>query len=48
MRRWNGWGDETIHATIDEGARGFLEQALGLGAPPQDASLAAALAQLPA
>ncbi len=48
MRRWNGWGDESIHATIDEGARGFLEQALGLGAPPQDASLAAALAQLPA
>ena len=48
MRRWNGWGDESIHATIDEGARGFLEQALGLSAPPQDASLAAALAQLPA
>ncbi len=47
MRRWNGWGDESIHATIDEGARRFLEEALGLGAPPQDASLAAALAQLP-
>ncbi|MDL5031583.1 FAD-binding oxidoreductase [Pelomonas sp. APW6] len=47
MRRWNGWGDESIHATIDEGARSFLEEALGLGAPPQDASLAAALAQLP-
>lgn len=48
MRRWNGWGDESIHATIDEGARGFLEEALGSGAPPQDASLAAALARLPA
>lgn len=47
MRRWNGWGDESIHATIDEGARSFLEEALGLGAPPLDASLAAALAQLP-
>lgn len=48
MRRWNGWGEESIHATIDEGARGFLAEALGSGAPPQDASLAAALARLPA
>lgn len=48
MRRWNGWGDESIHATIDGGARSFLEEALGLGAPPRDVHLAAALAQLPA
>lgn len=48
MRRWNGWGDESIQATIDEGARSFLEEALGSGAPPQEVPLAAALARLPA
>lgn len=39
MRRWNGWGDDSIDATIPQGALGFLREAIGPGTPPRDASL---------
>jgi alkyldihydroxyacetonephosphate synthase len=37
MRRWNGWGDDTIELPIGEGALRFLEAKLGPGARPLDA-----------
>ena len=37
MRRWNGWGDESINVPIGEAALRFLEQKLGPGAGPADA-----------
>ncbi len=40
MRRWNGWGDDSIDDPISENALKFLAAALGDGAPPQDADLA--------
>lgn len=47
MRRWNGWGDDTITYPLSAGALEFVREAVGPAAPPQDASLAAVLASLP-
>lgn len=47
MRRWNGWGDETVIYPLSEGARQFLEQKIGPGAPPQDVTLEQVIAQVP-
>jgi alkyldihydroxyacetonephosphate synthase len=38
MRRWNGWGDDTIDMRIGEGALRFLEARLGPGTGPHDAA----------
>ncbi|ALK98033.1 FAD-linked oxidase [Massilia sp. WF1] len=46
MRRWNGWGDDTIEVPVGEGALHLLEQALGPGAAPRDATFEAVCAQL--
>lgn len=46
MRRWNGWGDDTIEVPIGEGALRFLEQKLGPGSVPRDAAFEAVCAQL--
>ena len=40
MRRWNGWGDDTISPHLPGSATHFLEQLLGPGKPPHDATLA--------
>jgi alkyldihydroxyacetonephosphate synthase len=48
MRRWNGWGDDTVTYPLHEGARGFLEAAVGSGTPPQDATLEEVMARVPA
>jgi alkyldihydroxyacetonephosphate synthase len=48
MRRWNGWGDDTIDFALGEQALGFLEQRIGKGAAPVDASFDEACASLPA
>ncbi|MEJ6004951.1 FAD-binding oxidoreductase [Paucibacter sp. AS339] len=47
MRRWNGWGDEGVASALNEGALDFLHAQVGLAEVPQDAALAAALAQIP-
>lgn len=47
MRRWNGWGDESVQAQLPEGALDFLRERMGTASPPRDAELAAVLAQLP-
>ena len=46
MRRWNGWGDDTIEVPIGEGALRFLEEKLGAGTGPRDADFEAVRAQL--
>jgi alkyldihydroxyacetonephosphate synthase len=46
MRRWNGWGDDTIAMQIGEGALRFLEQKLGPGRARSDAAFDAVCAGL--
>jgi len=47
-RRWNGWGDASVHEELKPEARAFLAQAIGAGQPLADATFAAALAQVEA
>jgi alkyldihydroxyacetonephosphate synthase len=47
MRRWNGWGDETIDFPLREEALAFLAQRIGKGSAVRDASFEAACASLP-
>jgi alkyldihydroxyacetonephosphate synthase len=46
MRRWNGWGDESIEVPIGEEAVRFLERKLGRGTGPLDAGFDAVCARL--
>jgi alkyldihydroxyacetonephosphate synthase len=48
MRRWNGWGDDTITYPVPESAVEFLSEAIGPGIPPEDATLAEVVAAVPA
>ncbi len=47
MRRWNGWGDQTLTYPLPPSALCFLEEILGWGTPPQDATLADVLRAVP-
>lgn len=47
MRRWNGWGDETIHYPLPHAVAAVLEQLLGAGQPPRDAAFADVVARVP-
>lgn len=47
MRRWNGWGDDTIDKPLPAAARAFLEARIGRGEIGPDASLDSACAQIP-
>ncbi len=38
MRRWNGWGDDTIDVVLNEDALAFLAGRIGPGQAPLDAS----------
>jgi alkyldihydroxyacetonephosphate synthase len=38
MRRWNGWGDDTVHFALAPDALAFLAQRIGAGKGIQDAS----------
>jgi alkyldihydroxyacetonephosphate synthase len=48
MRRWNGWGDDTIVYPLPSSAAAYLEELVGPGIPPSDVSLEQALAGVPA
>ena len=47
MRRWNGWGDDGVAATLAPEALAFLQERIGTGPAPQDATLEAVCAQIP-
>ena len=46
MRRWNGWGDDTIALPLGAPALGFLRERIGAGAAPRDAAFDAVCAAL--
>lgn len=48
MRRWNGWGDETLRFPVSPLALTFLQAALGKGTPPDDAVLGDVVSTVPA
>ncbi|MCG8402134.1 MAG: FAD-binding oxidoreductase [Firmicutes bacterium] len=47
MRRWNGWGDDSVHYPVTPETMAFLEKKLGPGKPPKDISLSEAVAGVP-
>jgi alkyldihydroxyacetonephosphate synthase len=47
MRRWNGWGDESVGSEPSEHALGLLVRLMGPGTPPTDASLESVVAGVP-
>ncbi|MFO7662810.1 MAG: FAD-binding oxidoreductase [Chloroflexota bacterium] len=47
MRRWNGWGDDTIDYPIPPTALNFLEDILGSGIVPHDATMAEVVNAMP-
>lgn len=47
MRRWNGWGEEQVSYPLPEMAARFLAEQVGEGRPPQDATLAEVVQQVP-
>jgi len=48
MRRWNGWGDDSVVQALAPDALAFLRERLGEPLRPQDASLEQACATVPA
>jgi len=48
MRRWNGWGDDSIETTIPPRALELIETLVGAGTPPRDATLDEVVAAVPA
>lgn len=47
MRRWNGWGDDTVTYPLHLGAKRFLQELVGPGTPPRDSTLEQVLAKVP-
>jgi alkyldihydroxyacetonephosphate synthase len=47
MRRWNGWGDDTLTYPLPASVAEVIANLLGPGTPPRDASLADVLLRLP-
>lgn len=47
MRRWNGWGDDTINVDVPHAAKAFLEKQLGSGKAPADLTLPEAVSRVP-
>lgn len=48
MRRWNGWGDDTVAMDLPNGAAAFLSALIGPGQRLPDADLVQVLATVPA
>jgi alkyldihydroxyacetonephosphate synthase len=46
MRRWNGWGDETIHYPVPARATTFLHGAVGQPSAPRDQTFGEVLASI--
>ncbi|MCO5180946.1 MAG: FAD-binding oxidoreductase [Candidatus Promineofilum sp.] len=47
MRRWNGWGDDTVQYPLGARALAFLREAVGEATAPRDVSAADVLATIP-
>ena len=47
MRRWNGWGDESVEFALGGDALAFLARRIGKGTPVVDAGFEQACAQIP-
>ncbi len=47
MRRWNGWGEETVNYNMTEEAASFLAERMGPGRVPEDVSREALSARVP-
>lgn len=47
MRRWNGWGDESVLYPLPHSAREYLETQVGMGLFLEDATLLEALDRVP-
>lgn len=47
MRRWNGWGDDTVQYPLNEAGRRFLTAHVGPGTPSRDATFADGVAAVP-
>ncbi len=47
MRRWNGWGDDTINMALPESADAYLTQLLMAGNLLEDCTLAQAISKVP-
>jgi alkyldihydroxyacetonephosphate synthase len=47
MRRWNGWGDETVSYPITASAISFIERLFGASHPPKDMEMQAAISGVP-
>lgn len=47
MRRWNGWGDDTVSYDINDDAKVFLEERIGPGTTPQDVSQGEIMGRVP-
>lgn len=47
MRRWNGWGDETIDYPVPPGAVAWLREQVGEPAPPRDVTFEQAVSAVP-
>jgi len=48
MRRWNGWGDEAVETPLPPAAAALIDDLVGPGTPPLDATLEAVVATVPA
>ncbi|MDP1978279.1 FAD-binding oxidoreductase [Undibacterium sp.] len=48
MRRWNGWGDDSVTYAINADALSFLQERIGKGTPQTDAELNQVCQQVPA
>ena len=46
MRRWNGWGDDSVIYSLPSSAKSFLERQLGKNHQPVDVDLEQVLAQV--
>lgn len=47
MRRWNGWGDDTVDVELPESAATFLAELVGEGQPQRDAFLEDVASRVP-
>lgn len=47
MRRWNGWGDDSLDFPLKREGRAFLRERIGEGRPLGDSTLAGVLATVP-